>query len=171
MLASATVHAAEPGRFQLDVEIGGAFGLHGTIDGASVLNVPHQLAVGIDFGVALDARRRARLLLSPQLQWSDHISYVIAPLGFEVQLPIRRTPLHLYMRLYAGYAAMVYDVGPVSINSAAIVLPEFGARLILRRRFCLGLTPFSLPIFVGSFGDHVFTALYYRVLLSSGVVF
>ena len=158
------------GRLMFNPKLGAAIGIPG--DRVQHASTGDQLTLQLDFGVALDRQRSAYLLFPAQFQVGrTGYSMIMVPLGFQYDIPIRAVPgLYLYPRLTVGYAAFVLDgAGPVRGRTVDLgfVMPEFGAKYVLHRRWNFGFEPFGLPVFFNARQ----VALNYRLLFYAGVNF
>jgi hypothetical protein len=181
------------GRFMFNLKFGPAIGMRNIVTSSNTPSVRGDdfFALVLDFGVALDAAKNAYLLFPLQFQLHDTSTcqnifpprpctpaaqpwqVVMVPIGFQYDIPIRAVPgLYLTPRLIAGYAAFVPDVGD-TVHSG-FVAPEFGVKLIIKRRVNIGFDPFSLPIFFTPkfpVAGQTFVTLEYRLLWYAGVNF
>lgn len=162
--------AGKAGRFMFNPKLGVAIGIPG--NGIEHASTGDQLALVLDFAVALDRARSAYLSLPVQFEVGrTGYSFLMVPLAFQYDIPIRAVPgLYLYPRITAGYAAFVVDgAGDVRARTVDLgfVMPEFGAKYVLRRRWNFGFEPFGLPIFF----NQRQVALNYRLLWYAGVNF
>lgn len=191
---------AQPGRsgdkagpLMLNLKLGPAIPLTYKDQPSSVKTLdvlPVAASITLEGGYALDAARRAYLLLPLQIMTGAkdgslgstlRITRVVVPVGFQYDIPISAVPgLYIYPRVYVGYMAYI-----VSLSSNALSLsstshgvsfaPELGVKYIFRRRFNFAFEPFSLPLSYFSGKDVNTNAeisnyiLDYRMNLSFGV--
>src|SRR5579859_2240 len=84
-------------------------------NGFAVCN-PTMGAIVLDFGVAVDARYNAYIILpSPEFQVHDFYSIVMLPVGFQYDIAIHKVPgLYITPRLELGYAAIIPNCNAVT---------------------------------------------------------
>jgi hypothetical protein len=56
-------------------------------------------------------------------------------------------------------------------SNAGFIAPELVIKLVIARRWNVGLEPFSLPIFIASNNGQTTTSIDYRILFFGGVNF
>lgn len=128
--------------------------------------LPAFFALQIEAALAVDRGRRAYVLFPFQVHVGSRgeltLVKIVVPVGFQYDIPIVAVPgLYLYPRLSVGYAYYNGSVGGTSdTRHGAMIVPEFGVKYVLKRRWNFGFEPFGLPIHVfqgtaGSSGAHV----------------
>jgi hypothetical protein len=156
--------SGKSGPLMLNLKIGPAIELK---------NLPTQVALELDFGVALTGDRALYLVLAPQFHLANNISTIMVPLGIQYDIALPVPGLYLYPRVSMGYAASIYDYGCVfnycatSTVHRGFALPEIGIKYVIRGRGNVGFEPFSLPIFF----EQKWVGLQYRLLFYGGVNF
>jgi len=182
LLAAARAEAApswmspdKSGPFMFNLQIGPAIGARNAINmGALVL----------DFGFALDPGRHAYLLFPLQFQFADAgvnvfgvsndytIGYVMVPIGFQYDIAIPTAPgLYISPRITGGYVAATASCNGCETTNAGFIAPELTVKLVIARRWNVGLVPFSLPIFIAARNGNTSTSIDYRILFFGGVNF
>lgn len=148
------------GRFMANFKIGPSFGAY---------NAGHQGAIVLELGWSVLPNKNAYLLFPLQFQFASGGGAVILPVGFQYDIAIAKVPgLYLYPRLSLAYAAFIASAfGSTSTTHFGALIPEFGAKYVLKGRWNFGGEIFSLPIFFNSGG----AAIQYRILLSAGMNF
>lgn len=155
---------AKAGPLMLNLKIGPAIELK---------NLPTQVALELDFGVALTGDRALYLVLAPQFHLANNLSTIMVPLGIQYDIALPVPGLYLYPRVSMGYAASIYDYGCILNYCASrtfhrgFALPEIGIKYVFRGRGNIGFEPFSMPIFF----DEDWVGLQYRLLFYGGVNF
>lgn len=158
--AQSPLTAEKVGPFMANFKIGPAFGAH---------NTGHQGAIVLDVGWSVLSNKNGYLLLPLQFQFAQGGGAVVVPVGFQYDIPIHAVPgLYLYPRLSLGYAAFIASAeGETQTSHFGALIPEFGAKYVLKGRWNLGGEIFSLPVYFNSGG----AAVSYRILLSGGMNF
>lgn len=175
-LASVCAQAHDPddynpsksGRVMLNARGGVAFGL---------VNAERDLrymgAAALDFGIGLDSRKNAYLILTPQLDVREGLYNVMVPLGFQYDIQLTRG-LYLYPRASLGYGAFIsnasVDFGPLrfsatDVTHGGVAIAELGIKYVVNGRFNIGFEPLSIPIFFTK-DDY---AVWYRLMFFLGV--
>jgi hypothetical protein len=158
---AATAHAqsfaSDPGKtgpVMLNLKVGPAFGLNA----ATV-----QFALQLDAGFAVDAARRAYILVPIQFQITGGYSAIMIPVGFQYDFPLPVKGLYIYPRAFIGYSPLV-AAGLPTVH-AGVIGAEVGIKYVLNRRWNFGFEPFSLPIIFNRDAAIVF----YRFMFYAGV--
>lgn len=153
------------GRFMANLKIGPAI--------CAYTCTSHEGALVVDLGWSVLPNRNAYVIIPLQFQFSTTTAAVIAPFGFQYDLAIPRVPgLYFYPRLSLGYAALLdSSTGVTTTTHAGILLPELGAKFILRGRFNFGGEFFSLPVIFGRGPFGGFVDVFYRILVYAGINF
>lgn len=144
-------------RFFANLQLGTAY----EYTGANTLLQPlidARLAVGGEFGVALDRQRRASLLLQGLAQIDPQYpaeANGLILLGFQYHIPLVLAGLYLSPRFSLGYAsASVLIPGGDYIaserHSFAVLTPELALTYVFRSGLALMLTPLSFPTLMRS---------------------
>jgi hypothetical protein len=164
------------GPFMFNLQIGPAIGARNAINmGALVL----------DFGIALDHGKHAYLLFPLQFQFASvgvsvfgvsnndyTVGYVMVPIGFQYDIAIHAVPgLYISPRIVGGYVAATASCNNCSTSNAGFIAPELAVKLVIARRWNVGLYPFSLPIFIAQKNNQTSTSIDYRILFFGGVNF
>lgn len=153
------------GRFMANLKIGPAI--------CAYTCASHEGALVVDLGWSVLPNRNAYVVIPLQFQFSTTTTAVMVPFGFQYDLAISRVPgLYFYPRLSVGYAALLdSSTGVTTTTHAGILLPELGAKFIMRGRFNFGGEFFSLPVIFGrgTFGS--FVDVFYRILVYAGINF
>ncbi len=153
------------GRFMANLKIGPAI--------CAYTCATHEGALVVDLGWSVLPNRNAYVVIPLQFQFSTTTTAVMVPFGFQYDLGISRVPgLYFYPRLSVGYAALLdSSTGVTTTTHAGILLPELGAKFIMRGRFNFGGEFFSLPVIFGrgTFGG--FVDVFYRILVYAGINF
>jgi hypothetical protein len=134
------------GRFMFNLKIGPAPTVK-TAEPGDFKLVPFALV--LDFGVAVDGKRRAYLLFSLQFHLHDQFNAVIVPFGFQYDIPIPRVPgLYITPRALVGYAAVIPSNGFNGNNVINTAFLEFagGAKFVFGKRWNVGFEPFGLTV-------------------------
>ncbi|MGZ3440643.1 MAG: hypothetical protein ACXVDD_14070 [Polyangia bacterium] len=184
--ASATpswMQEGKSGPFMFNLQIGPAIGAR---------NATNMGAIVLDFGYALDSGKHAYLLFPLQFQFanvgvsvfgvsSDYtVGYIMVPLGFQYDIAIRAVPgLYISPRIVGGYVAATASCNNCSTSNAGFIAPELAVKLVIAKRWNVGLYPFSLPIFIASrtttngtvTTTNTSTSIDYRILFFGGVNF
>lgn len=153
------------GRFMANLKIGPAI--------CAYTCPSHEGALVVDIGWSVLPNKNAYVIIPLQFQFSTTTAAVIAPFGFQYDLAISRVPgLYIYPRLSLGYAALLdSSTGVTTTTHAGILLPELGAKFILRGRFNFGGEFFSLPVIFGRGPFGGFVDVFYRILVYAGINF
>lgn len=163
------------GPFMFNLQIGPAIGARNAIN---------MGALTLDFGFALDSGRHAYLLFPLQFQFADAgvsvfgvnnsytVGYVMVPVGFQYDIAIPTVPgLYISPRIIGGYVAATASCNGCATTNAGFIAPELAIKLVIARRWNVGLEPFSLPIFIAVNNGNTSTAIHYRILFFGGVNF
>lgn len=162
------------GRFMFNFHIGPAIGAKDALDMGAIV---------LDFGIALDNQQRAYLLVPLQFQFSRvsisilgfgtsyTVGTVMVPIGFQYDIPMPVKGLYLSPRIVGGYAAFTASCNNCPTTHAGFIAPELAIKLVLARRWNVGLEPFSLPIFIRDNNGTTEVSINYRILLFAGVNF
>ena len=181
-LAGGSAHATpswmqdgKPGPFMFNLQIGPAIGAR---------NAFNMGAIVLDFGFALDPGHHAYLLFPLQFQFADAgvdvfglrndytVGYVMVPVGFQYDIAIPQVPgLYISPRITGGYVAMTASCNNCATTNAGFIAPEATVKLVIARRWNVGLVPFSLPIFISVDNGNTSTSIDYRILFFGGVNF
>ena len=152
-------------------------------------------SASLRLGVAVTRDRRLRLLLAPELIYTQQsysvqepmsnivdtgttqLFLISVPIGVEYDFPIRRVPgLSLYPQLLFGFNAFVTSTTgmvtlaggePTNTSYNGMVSAAFGARYVWRRRLDVNFEPFGIAIY----GPNPYTLILYRTMISIGVTF
>ena len=165
----------KPGPFMFNFQIGPAIGARNAINMGAIV---------LDFGIALDPDRRAYLLFPLQFQFADAgysilgysndytVGYVMVPVGFQYDIAIPHVPgLYISPRIVGGYTAVTASCNGCDTTNAGFIAPEATVKLVIGRRWNVGLVPFSLPIFISVDHGNTSTSIDYRILFFAGVNF
>jgi hypothetical protein len=171
--APAWMQPGKSGPFMLNLQIGPAIGAKDAINMGAIV---------LDFGFAVDADKRAYVLLPLQFQFANvsnsifgigvdyTVGYVMVPAGFQYDIPIPMVPgLYVSPRIVGGYVAMTASCNGCNTQNAGFVAPEATVKLVMSKRWNLGLVPFSLPIFITTNNGNTSTSIDYRILFFGGV--
>ena len=163
------------GPFMFNLQIGPAIGARNAIN---------MGALTLDFGFALDSGRHAYLLFPLQFQFADAgvsvfgvsneytVGYIMVPVGFQYDIAIPTAPgLYISPRIIGGYVAATASCNGCSTSNAGFIAPELAIKLVIARRWNVGLEPFSLPIFIARNNNQPSTSIDYRILFFGGVNF
>jgi hypothetical protein len=169
------------GPFMFNLQIGPAIGARNAINMGAIV---------LDFGFALDAGKHAYLLFPLQFQFanvgvsvfgvsSDYtVGYVMVPVGFQYDIPVHAVPgLYISPRIVGGYVAVTASCNNCSTSNAGFIAPELAIKLVIAKRWNVGLYPFSLPIFMSSRNNtatmttSISTSIDYRILFFGGLNF
>ncbi len=181
-LAGGSAHATptwmqegKPGPFMFNFQIGPAIGARNAINMGAIV---------LDFGFAVDPGHNAYLLFPLQFQFanvgvsvfgvsSDYtVGYGMVPIGFQYDLAIPHVPgLYISPRIVGGYVAATASCNGCSTTNAGFIAPEATVKLVIARRWNVGLVPFSLPIFISVDNGNTSTSIDYRILFFGGVNF
>jgi len=181
-LASASARATptwmqegKAGPFMFNLQIGPAIGAR---------NAFNMGAIVLDFGFALDPARNAYLLFPLQFQFADAgysvfgvnrgytVGYVMVPIGFQYDIAIPHVPgLYISPRIVGGYVAATASCNGCATTNAGFIAPEATVKLVIARRWNVGLVPFSLPIFINVDNGNTSTSIDYRILFFGGANF
>lgn len=153
------------GRFLFNLKLGPAICATGCTS--------HEGALVLDFGWSVLPNKNAYVVVPLQFQFSATTAAVMVPFGFQYDFGISKLPgLYIYPRLSLGYAALFdSSTGVQTTTHAGLVLPELGAKFILRGRFNIGGEIFSLPVFFGRGPFSTLVNVSYRILVYAGVNF
>jgi len=161
------------GRFMFNLKIGPALCMgvaSGDLSGSCGTRAHHG-AIVFDLGFAVIPN--LYLIFPFQLQFRDHFAGVFLPFGvqYDIALPVKG--LFIYPRFSIGYAAFVFstDAGPFGTLNVTqhfgFVMPEFGIKYVINKRWNVGDEPLSIPMIFNSDGAF----FYYRILVYGGVNF
>jgi hypothetical protein len=165
------------GPFMFNFQIGPAIGAR---------NATNMGAIVLDFGFAVDSGRHAYLLFPLQFQFADAgysvfgvsnsytVGYIMVPAGFQYDIAIPAVPgLYISPRIVGGYVAATASCNGCQTTNAGFIAPEATVKLVIKRRWNVGLVPFSLPIFIShdSNTGNTTTSIDYRILFFGGVNF
>ncbi|HXU68394.1 MAG TPA: hypothetical protein VN947_03645 [Polyangia bacterium] len=163
------------GPFMFNFQIGPAIGARNAINMGAIV---------LDFGFAVDPGRHAYILFPLQFQFADvnvsifgtgadyTVGYVMVPVGFQYDIAIPGVPgLYLSPRIVGGYVAATESCNGCNTTNAGFIAPELTAKLVLGKRWNVGLVPFSLPIFIHVDNGNTTTSIDYRILFFGGVNF
>lgn len=154
---------AKSGRFMANLKIGPAIG---------VKDANTQFALMLDGGYAVTPDGNGYVVLALQFHFAGGTTGVIVPAGFQYDFALPVPGLFIYPRLLLGYAGFFANATILgrdfsrTFNFFAII-PEFGVKYVLQKRWNFGFEPFSLPIFVNGDGS----AIYYRLFFYAGANF
>ncbi len=173
--APSLLQDGKAGPFMFNFQIGPAIGAH---------NATNMGAIVLDFGFALDPGRHAYLLFPLQFQFANvsydifgtgtdyTIGYVMVPVGFQYDIAIPALPgFYISPRFVGGYVAATASCNGCNTTNAGFVAPEVAVKLVLAKRWNVGLVPFSLPIFISVDHGNTSTSIDYRILFFGGVNF
>lgn len=160
LMSSAQLHAASPpdglSRLSTSLRIGPAYEYADVYHYTQYRMDQVRLAVGMDFGVALDSERRATLLLQGlaqiDIKYPQNTNGLFA-VGFQYDIPLGVKGLSLSPRLSVGYAnalitASCGDCLYDERRDYAALVPELGITYVARSRLLLMLTPLNFPMFL-----------------------
>jgi len=100
------------------------------------------------------------------------IGYVMVPIGFQYDIAIPTAPgLYISPRITGGYVAATASCNGCETTNAGFIAPELTVKLVIARRWNVGLVPFSLPIFIAARNGNTSTSIDYRILFFGGVNF
>jgi hypothetical protein len=166
---------AKSGSFMFNFQIGPAIGARNAINMGAIV---------LDFGFALDSGRHAYLLFPLQFQFADvsysvfgvggdyTLGYVMVPIGFQYDIAIPPAPgLFISPRIVGGYVAATESCNNCSTTNLGFIAPALAVKLVIARRWNVGLEPFSLPIFISAKNGNTSTSINYRILFFGGVNF
>ena len=148
------------GRFMLNLRAGPAL---------SVYQAPDALAAQLDIGVAVTANGNGYLLASPGVEIgnytyvpfrgspaiNDGLLLILAPLGFQYDIPLPLPGLYVYPRLMVGYAhaRTLHDASTTA--HLGLVEPAVGVKFVVRGRWNVAFEPLSLPVIFNGGGAGV----------------
>ncbi len=168
---SSLLQDGKSGRFMFNLHIGPAIAAKDTLNMGAIV---------LDFGIALDKQQRAYLLFPLQFQFAEmSVSFlgitarttygaVMVPIGFQYDFSIPNVKgFYISPRLVGGYVVTSASCNNCETNHAGFIAPELTLKVVLAKRWNVGLVPFSRPIFIGS--DNV--AIHYRILFFGGANF
>lgn len=171
----AWMQEGKSGPFMFNFQIGPAIGAR---------NAFNMGAIVLDFGFALDSGHNAYLLFPLQFQFADAgysvfgvrgdytVGYVMVPVGFQYDIAIPHVPgLYISPRIVGGYVAATASCNGCDTTNAGFIAPEATVKLVIARRWNVGLVPFSLPIFISVDNGNTSTSIDYRILFFGGVNF
>jgi hypothetical protein len=162
------------GRFMLNLHLGAAFPLHNDVTAG---------VAQLQIGMAINDDRTAYVYIPLEATLSGSASTFLIGLGLEYDIRLPVPGLYICPRLAAGYAAILpYDAGdvltPTDRISAGFVLPEIAVKLVVKKRWNLGVVPFSIPVYftlmddgTGTGTTETVTRVAYRVEVFAGVNF
>ncbi|MCS6913439.1 MAG: hypothetical protein RMK29_17105 [Myxococcales bacterium] len=158
-----------------NLRMGGAFGVYyGSGSGYYYVRGPDFFVLQPEAGFAVTKDRNGYLLAPVQFELTPGLAVVMLPFGFQYDIPLPVPGLYLTPRISGGYAAWVstgYVYGPYyggyygATSHTGFMMPEFGAKYVIKGRINAGGELFSLPIFFGPGG----AAVQYRVLFYGGI--
>ena len=157
------------GPWMFNLKLGGAIGAY--------YNGPY-LGRGIDYfvlqteaGYAITRDRNGYLILPLNFELTPGVATIMVPFGFQYDIPLPLPGLYLTPRISLGFAATVWDryyyyYGYYGASTlSGVLMPEFGAKYVLKGRFNFGADLFSLPVFFNADG----AVVQYRVLVYGGI--
>ncbi|MCU1280992.1 MAG: hypothetical protein JWM53_4538 [bacterium] len=163
------------GPFMFNLQIGPAIGAR---------NATNMGAIVLDFGFALDSGKHAYLLFPLQFQFANvgvsvfgvsndyTVGYVMVPVGFQYDIAVPAVPgLYFSPRIVGGYVAVTASCANCATSNAGFIAPELAIKLVIAKRWNVGLYPFSLPIFISSKNNTTSTSIDYRILFFGGLNF
>lgn len=166
---------AKSGPFMFNLQIGPAIGARDAINMGAIV---------LDFGFSLDSGHHAYLLFPLQFQFANvsynvfgvggdyTVGYVMVPVGFQYDISIPPAPgLFISPRLVGGYVAATASCNGCSTSNLGFIAPELAIKLVIAKRWNVGLVPFSLPIFIKNQNNSTSTSIDYRILFFGGVNF
>jgi hypothetical protein len=174
--APAWMQEGKSGPFMFNLHIGPAIGAK---------DAGNMGALVLDFGFAVDRGRHAYILFPLQFQFANvgytlfgvstsyTVGYIMVPLGFQYDIAIPQVPgLYVSPRIVGGYTAITASCNNCGTTNAGFIAPEATIKLVIGKRWNVGLMPFSLPIFFtrNNNGD-VSTSIDYRILFLGGANF
>jgi hypothetical protein len=182
LTVGSTAHAApgwmqdaKAGPFMFNLHIGPAIGARNAINMGAIV---------LDFGFALDSGHHAYLLFPLQFQFANvnynvfgvggdyTVGYVMVPVGFQYDISIPPAPgLFISPRIVGGYVAATASCNGCSTSNLGFIAPEVAIKLVIAKRWNVGLEPFSLPIFISRQNNNTSTSIHYRILFFGGVNF
>jgi hypothetical protein len=159
------------GPFMFNLKLGPAFPIAIAYSGHSATLNTNPLGTAIaDFGIAVDSRQRAYILLPIQFIFNGDGAYIMIPVGFQYDFHIWKN-LFLYPRGFVGYTFYAGNNGSggtnVQFSNVGVVAAELGLKWIFKKRWNVGFEPFSLPVV---FNSNV-AIFFYRLNLYGGVNF
>jgi hypothetical protein len=173
--APSWMQADKSGPFMFNLQIGPAIGARNAINMGAIV---------LDFGFALDSGKHAYLLFPLQFQFanvgvnifgvsSDYtVGYIMVPVGFQYDIAIPQVPgLYISPRIVGGYVAATASCNNCDTTNAGFIAPELAVKLVIAKRWNVGLYPFSLPIFIARNNNQTSTSIDYRILFFAGVNF
>jgi hypothetical protein len=171
----AWMQEGKTGNWMFNFKIGPAFDLSNGVT---------QGLLAFEIGYAVTPDHNGYITLAPQFQVAGFFSWIIIPVGFQYDIPIKSVPgLYLTPAIGLGYAAQVgygfTGCAGCGTASGAYLEPSFGGKLIFAKRWNVGFEPFSLPIFIvpnanpvaGGTTVGLISYVSYRILLYGGVNF
>jgi hypothetical protein len=169
------------GPFMFNLQIGPAIGARNAINMGAIV---------LDFGIAVDPGKHAYILVPLQFQFANvgvsvlgvsndyTVGYVMFPVGFQYDIPIHAVPgLYISPRIVAGYVLATASCNNCGTSNLGFIAPELAVKLVIKKRFNVGLYPFSLPIFIARNTNTATnvtttsTSIDYRILFFGGVNF
>jgi hypothetical protein len=171
------------GPFMFNLHIGPAIGAKDAINMGAIV---------LDFGFAVDHKKNAYLLFPMQFQFANvsysvfgvsggyTVGYIMVPLGFQYDIAIPQVPgLYISPRIVGGYTAITASCTNCDTKHAGFIAPEATIKLVINKRWNVGLVPFSLPIFISSTTTqtptgtqtNIGTSIDYRILFFGGLNF
>jgi hypothetical protein len=181
--APSWMQEGKSGPFMFNLQIGPAIGAKDSINMGAIV---------LDFAYAVDSRRSAYILFPLQFQFANAgvsvlgfstsytIGYIMVPLGFQYDFAIPQVPgLYISPRIVGGYTAFTASCNNCSTTHGGFIAPEATVKLVIARRWNVGLVPFSLPIFITTNTNqtptgtqtNINTSIDYRILFFGGLNF
>jgi hypothetical protein len=158
------------GPMMFNAQLGGAVGLHQS-NGVSPDRPQANTAAGsVELAFAITPDRRGYVFVPFQYQGPGYFwDAFMFSAGFEYDIKLAEKGPFLTARIQAGYG-LVWSLP--SLLHFGFVIPELGLKWVLKKRWNIGFTWFSMPIAFGSDDSHQWaTPLFYRVALNVGVNF
>ncbi len=154
---------AKAGPFMANLKLGPAIG---------VKDANTQFALELDGGLAVTPDNAGYIVFALQFHFGAGSTGVIVPAGFQYDFALPVPGLFIYPRLLIGYAAFFTNVTILAVeysntSNFFALIPEFGVKYVLQKRWNFGFEPFSLPIFINGNG----TAIFYRLMFYAGANF
>lgn len=161
LLVTSVASAAEEGEgkagpMMANLRIGPAFGLSAGM-GAGFTVAP-------EFGYAVALENNLYVVAAPQFTFST-FTFITLPVGVQYDYPLPVKNLYVTGRFLAGYTILA---GGRASGGAFTLIPEFGAKYVIDKRFNVGAEPISIPLHLGSGGG---TLAMYRINLYGGLNF
>lgn len=157
------------GPWMFNLKLGGAIGVsyYGPYLGRGI----DYFVLQTEAGYAVTRDRNGYLILPLSFELTPGVATIMIPFGFQYDIPLPVPGLYLTPRLSAGFAATVWDryyyyYGYYGASTlSGLIMPEFGAKYVLKGRLNFGADLFSLPIFFNGDG----AVVQYRVMIYGGI--